>query len=394
MKFSVKHPVMLEAVQTVLKVISKHSLPIPEIGGILIEANESGRLVTVTGMDIRTSIQRRLNQCHIEEGGAIVAPTSISEMIGLLAGETVVFETKKNILKICSGTVAYEIPCMRSEGFPKMKFPFPQDTICVKGLNSLIRRTCFTIDLHSSEAGKEFMQYIKIDCSDGNTQAQATNGACIAVSRSPHCADGNLEMVLHGKAVQILNSIVAPKDELFVGISGSTAVFMKPDLIFSTLMFRGQYIEGTKLFQAVNPIYQATAEAKDFYSLLEYVTAILSINDDPCVNVQIKENQILAQVQTISGISRSSILAMNAVESPEQGFYYQPKLLLNCVRQCTGPVELLLDERGFMILSANQSRYFVGPRGPANIYKKQKPETQKTKSKRKTVKQETKKTAA
>ncbi|WP_077534343.1 beta clamp domain-containing protein [Massiliimalia massiliensis] len=394
MKFSVERQTILEAVQTVSKVISKRNLTIPEIGGILINVNENSGLVTLTGTDIRTYIQRRLNQCHIEEGGAIIAPVCISDMIKLATGEIVIFETKQDTLKIISGTAIYEIACINAEGFPKIGLSFPQDTICVKGLNTLIKRTCFAIDLHNNEVGKEFMHYIKINCSEEDTRAQATNGACAAVSRSPHCADGKLEMILHGKAIQILDSIVDSNDELFVGISGAAAVFMKSDLIFSTLMFQGQYIESTKLLQAVHPVYRATVDAKDFYFLLEHVTAILSTGDDPCVNVQIKNNQILAQVQTISGISHSSVPAINTIESPEQGFYYQPKLLLGCVRQCSGPMDLLFDQQGFLIIEANQSRYFVGPRSPVHISQKQKSEKQTTKSKKKVVKQSTKEVAA
>lgn len=71
---------------------------------------------------------------------------------------------------------------------------------------------------------------MRLAFADGLTTAEATNGLSVALATSPHCADGNLELFLHEKAVRILSSIVNSSDELFVGISGKYAVFMKEDL--------------------------------------------------------------------------------------------------------------------------------------------------------------------
>ena len=54
----------------------------------------------------------------------------------------------------------------------------------------------------------------------------------MAVTASPHCADGDLDMILHEKALTVLDSIVKPDEELYVGIVGQVAFFMKEDLFF------------------------------------------------------------------------------------------------------------------------------------------------------------------
>ena len=55
MKFTANRLLLLEAVKTVLKVV-RPNRDIPEIAGVLIEADASAGLLTVTGTDIRTHI--------------------------------------------------------------------------------------------------------------------------------------------------------------------------------------------------------------------------------------------------------------------------------------------------------------------------------------------------
>lgn len=74
--------------------------------------------------------------------------------------------------------------------------------------------------------------------------------------------------------------------------------------------------------------------------------------------------------------------------TPKDGFHFDCRLLLSCLRNTSGPLRLLLDENGLLILEANQCRYFVCPRGPVRIVKKEVEKAVKTprakKSKNKT----------
>ena len=61
MQFTANRLLLLKAVKTALKVV-RPNRDIPEIAGVLIEADASSGLLTVTGTDVRTHIQRRLRQ--------------------------------------------------------------------------------------------------------------------------------------------------------------------------------------------------------------------------------------------------------------------------------------------------------------------------------------------
>ena len=55
MKFTVNRLLMYQAVKTVLKVVRPRR-EIPEIGGLLVEADGSKGILTITGTDVRTHI--------------------------------------------------------------------------------------------------------------------------------------------------------------------------------------------------------------------------------------------------------------------------------------------------------------------------------------------------
>ena len=71
MKFTANRLLLYEAAKTVLKTVRQNK-EIPEISGILIEADAESGILTLTGTDIRTHIQRRLRQEHIEESGSMI----------------------------------------------------------------------------------------------------------------------------------------------------------------------------------------------------------------------------------------------------------------------------------------------------------------------------------
>ena len=93
MKFTVNRLLMYQAVKTVLKIVRPNK-EIPELGGLLIEADESSGMLTITGTDIRTHIQRRLRLEHIEESGGMILKPILAEMLYLLTDEFVELESE------------------------------------------------------------------------------------------------------------------------------------------------------------------------------------------------------------------------------------------------------------------------------------------------------------
>ncbi len=385
MKFTVNRLLMYEAVKTVTKIISKKR-EIPEISGILVEANADNGILTCTGTDIRTHIQRRLQSEHIEESGSVIITPILTEMLRLFDNETVDFESNGGRVSIRSGFARYTVPFLEAKAFPKLRIPFPEDTIQIKGINSLIKRTVFATDGNITDYSKASFSYVKLSFEGGVTQAEATDGKCMAVISSPHCADGCLEMILHEKALHILCGIVKADEELYVGIVGKHAIFMKEDMFFSTMMFTGRYIEASKLIDKVVPAYGASVDAREFLESINNTAAVFDTSDDKCLNLKIEADKLCVQVKTATSSSTMSVAAIDSIPTPPEGFHYIPDLLTDCLRYMAGPIKIGIDRRGFILIEASGCKYFVCPRGPACIREdkpeeKKKPKTKTNKSK-------------
>lgn len=358
-----------KAVKTALRATTSVK-SIPELNGLLFEADANSGIISITGTDIQTQIQCRVKADHIIEGGSCILSPVLAEMLRLLPEDTVEIANSfdNRMLDIKSGKAQYTVPFMNSEKFPKMQIPFPEDFICVKGLNSVIKRTIVATD-NSKDVSyeKKSLQYIKLSFANGQTKAEATDGNIAAVSEIPFGSDGNLELILHEKAINILSSIVQPSEDLYVGIAGKFAVFMKQDMFFSSMLYDGRYIEGSKLVEYVKPQFKATVDAKELFSLADNVATIFNASDDRCINVCITDNKVSMQTKTYTGNSRAEISATDTIPTAAEGFNYNAKWLLNCLKQATGPLTMSMDQRGFLLVEANQSKYCVSPRGPVRI---------------------------
>ena len=384
MRFTVNRPEMLDAVKTALKAVTTNKT-IPAISGLLIEADAENGVISITGTDIRTQIQRRLKCDHISEGGSGIFNPLLGSMLKLLDGETVEFSAdslNNRYAEIHSGTCRYTVPYMPGEDFPKIHLPFPEDFIAVKGLNSLIRRTVFAAEDASPDIHRASLQFVKLTFADGNTRAEATDGNCIAVSDSPHCGGGNLELILHKKALQMLSGIVKPDEDLYVGVAGKFAMFIKSDLFFASMMHEGDYLEGSRLIKRIQPAYKATVDGKEFFDLVSNVSTIFSTGDDQCVTLHLADDHLLMQSVTVAGSSSARINATDIVPTPDTGFHYKPKYLLNCLSHAQGPLHITIDGNGAMLLEANQSHFVVCPRGQVHIRVKEdeKPKAKKARS--------------
>ena len=78
-----------------------------------------------------------------------------------------------------------------------------------------------------------------------------------------------------------------PGEELYVGIVGKYAIFMKEDMFFSTMLFSGHYLEASTILEKVRPVYEATADAKALYDLIDNISAVFAAGDDRCINVRL-----------------------------------------------------------------------------------------------------------
>lgn len=387
MKFSVQRANLLNAVKNALKVVDKNAV-IEETRGVYIDADADNGIISVIGTDVQSQLQCRIADGHIEHGGQVVIRPIVAEMLALMDGDIVTLELcdVQRLLNISCGTCQYSVPYMDAKAFPKMQLPFPEDTVCVKGINPLIKRTAFAAQDKTDDINRKALQFIKITFSSCLAQAEATNGDCGAVAVSRSCADGKLSLIIHKKALQILNGLIKNQsEEMYVGISGKFAVFMKKDMFFFTMKHSGGYIESSRFIQLIKPKFRAVLDGRDLYGLTDNVSAIFGAGDDDCINLIIDKDRIIMSTKTAIASCQNSIPSDSNIPTPKDGFNYSARILSEVFRNASGMVTLKLDEKGFLLLETGDNRYFVGARAPVKIKLKEEKPKKKTKTKKETA---------
>lgn len=133
------------------------------------------------------------------------------------------------------------------------------------------------------------------------------------------------------------------------------------------MMFAGKPLDFDRILDEIQTIYKATVDARQFYELAIGLSAVLSATDNHCVDLWIEADSVRFQVKTERCTSSSHIQAKATVPTPEEGFHYQAKLLIDCLHHLVGPVQLGIDRRGVALLEGNGCRYCICPRGSARI---------------------------
>ncbi len=351
MKFTVNRLQMLDAARAVSKAIADNKNN-RELSGILIEADAASGILSLTGSNMITQIQRRLKPECMETSGSAILKPMLADILRLLSEENVSFEQIGRAIHIIAGNSRFELPFLEAKTYPKIHLPFPEDTIRMQGIHSLVQRTVFAAGKNTEDLQQAALQHIKLTFADGNTRAEATDGNKAAVSDSPHCADGDMTLILHESALKTLCSVVKPSEELFVGIVGRFAVFMKEDMILTSKLYAGQYTESSKFLEYLKPIYKATVDGKAFRETVKNASLLISGTDKPCINLCIQSDQIVLCVVTANDRSQCFVNAMHTVPTPADGFFYSPALLSDCLSHTSGPLTIQIDKLGRLDLAS------------------------------------------
>ncbi len=281
MRFNAKKDMLLEAARCVNKIISPNK-NIPEIGCMLVSANAERQIIQLEGTDIRTNIQRRLYDEHVEESGETLVPASLLvDYLSSTHGEMISFDLNHNILHICCETANLWIPTLSPKVFPRSTILFPKDTVKIVGINPLVKRTVYIAsedNIADSSNKSASMEGVKLIFTKSASQAISTDGLRVAIAKSPQCADGRLEMVIHKKALSILGDLIDPSEDLYAGIVNKSAVYFNHDLIFTTMLLSGNFMNVQEVFDHLHSKYYASVDAKEFYNALNIVSGCISKN--------------------------------------------------------------------------------------------------------------------
>jgi len=366
MKFVINRKRMLEAAKTAAKVAPKNS-PVEVLNGIFVECNENTGNVFLTATSFDVSIQLKTSGTVEASGEFLINAKMLVEMLNLFENETVTFSAERpERLKISTGRSKYILNCLSPKSYPKPVMPYPEDSVSMRGICSLAKRTVFAV---GKDENKLAFQCVNVSIKDNAVHAVASDGGMrmmlIKDSAGPAVEQS---FMLPGKSLDLLASTSSDTDVFEVGDIGKEVVFVRGDMIFSIRkMNTGAYIDTNTLIQKLKPIYSAVVNVSKFEEALEImaVSALAGGSRAP-VNMAFSKNEIVLCCNSDYSIGNTSVAAKINEPTPEKGFYYDISALLKLLDVVSGKIIVEMDARGFMLIKTKSEVYMQAPtRQPA-----------------------------
>ncbi|MBP5717960.1 MAG: hypothetical protein J6X53_03135, partial [Abditibacteriota bacterium] len=165
---------LLAAVQSAERIAPAAS-PLDILKCVCLIAENNALTVAATNQEI--AMERRLPADIREEGRAAVDARLLAEMLRLLGGDTVTFESEERYaMSVTSGEAEYVVPTMDAGDYPRAEIPFPEDTVTVTGIPDMAKRTAFAALEKASDTLR--CVFLRFDGSD--LSAVSTDGYRIA----------------------------------------------------------------------------------------------------------------------------------------------------------------------------------------------------------------------
>lgn len=347
MKIIANREELLSAARDALAVGPEKS-PLPELACAYL-ATEDGKL-TVAGGNLQVALERRIPIQIKEEGVVIIDAQLLVDMLSRLAGERVTLRVDENRrAEIVCGESFYGISTLDAAKYPRLDIPYPEDTVPVTGVPNLARRTVFAV---SETDDKPLMKCVHLIFSSEGLRAVSSDSYRIATAKGNCKKNTNVDMLIPAGSFQKLARLVENKDELRVGMTGNTVVFMKEDFLFSARLMCGEYFDETMMFSRMQPSFMVLTDAALLRNTMASVYAV--VGDQNRFSLSFNGAALRMTCESEYGASSVEIDTVPLSGNPEGVYWYNPEKLLECLRALGGTMMLKVATNGALLMETDE----------------------------------------
>lgn len=343
--------------------IAPSSSPIKEMVCTLLETDSVSGKVTVTATNIETALEQRL-PCIVQEDDALAINAKLlTSMLEQLPGDTVELLRRGHEPQILiqSGDAAYSVPIFERGGFPKPTIPFPEDTVKISGIPSMAKRTVFAASTEKN-TDRPLLKCVNLMFTKDGLRAAGSDGTCIVSANGDDKSTGNVSFLIPALSLAKLAHMCTNEEELRVGTTGKSLVFMRENFTFSTRLIEGEYIDIERLTSSVVSLFTVLTDVPDFRRGLESAVAV-----DPGGKVALVfDGQKLTfhcTGQYGSASSPVDVIPMSGVSRGE--YWFLSEQLMSCMRALSGTVHLSVAQGGMLLLQTEDAFYMQIATRPA-----------------------------
>ena len=338
---------LLSAAQDALAVCPAKS-PLPELDCAFL-ATEDGKL-TVAGGNLQVALERRIPVTIGEEGAIIIDAQLLVDMLRRLAGDTVTIKRNDNgYAELTSGEAFYGVSTLDSAKYPRLDIPYPEDTVGVTGIPALAKRTVFAV---AETEDKPLMKCVHLTFSADGLRAVGSDSFRIAAAKGESKSAATADLLIPADSLAKLARLVGNKDELRVGTTGHTVVFMKEDFIFSARLMQGEYFDSAKLLSGVRPSFIVLTDAALLRDAMSSVYAV--IGEHNRFNLTFDGSRLRMTCESEYGASTKELDTVPLSGNPAGTFWYNPEKLLECFRALGGTMMLKTAANGMLVMETDE----------------------------------------
>lgn len=320
-----------------------------ELRCVLLESGEDGKL-TMAATNNEVALERRMPARVMEAGALLINAKLFANMLGVLGGETVSLQGEDGRqAEITSGSCHYTIPVLSVSNYPRAEIPFPEDTVTVKNIPHMAARTIFAA---SENEGKPTMRCVKLVFVSDGLKAVSYDGSRLVSAKGDSRGEASASLLIPAASLNKLARLVSNRDELDVGTTGKSVVFMKTDFLFSARLLDGEHVDDDLLLRSVQSSFTILTDAAALY---DAVSAISVVADDYGVlSLSFAGNRIRVRCE---GANCSSIRDMEVVAlsgAPEGEYWYNARQLSQCLAALGGTLMLEVGQNGVMVMRTDE----------------------------------------
>lgn len=366
MKFTANRRIMLEYLKTMISVVPKNS-PVQELKGFLVEANEDDGHLYLTANNQEVAIQRKFKPVVESGGNFVMEAKMLVDILTLLGGDDVVFEElKPGRIEIKAERCVYTMNVLDGRIYPRPEIPFPDSTVHICGIKQMYSKTRATV---GKDSASEALKGIHFNIQPNGFKAESCNVRDVAIATRQMNCGGSMDFTLPKQTLFYLAS-AAGDDDLEVGLSGPYVVFMKEGMLFSSRRLANEFVDVSKILNALQSVYKSVVEGEDFKNEILGTCDIASMGAETSyVKLDFGESKIGMSTMNEVGSGSHSVNCVMVEGSAGSSFYYPAADLKDIFKTVEGKMIVQLDKRGYLLVFDKCNQFMLTPMTQQSVMK-------------------------
>ena len=293
MKFTIEKSILLEALNNVVKALSQ-KITIPVLNGIVMEINSKGLdlLASDSELTIKVSVDKKEIKNIEQEGKLIIQSRYILDIVRKMPSDLICFESIDNNVKIYSDTNEFILNCYNLSDYPNISIDKSLNIINLDStiLRQIINQTSYAM---STQEVRPLLTGLNIKITGDLLECIATDSYRLAkkVIKLENPIDESINIVIPGKSVNELVSILKDEDNVEIHLFSNKILFIYKNIMFQSTLLNGTYPDTTNYIPK-EFAYMINLNLKEYYDAIDRASIITLSKDKNIVKMSIDDKKM------------------------------------------------------------------------------------------------------